>query len=69
MQIIYKLFKVLKSTPLNKTQKLNHKYSIMDTIDHLKTIKKIKFTATEYIITEEDKATRILLEKMKVSIT
>ena len=69
MQTVYKLYKVLKSTPMNKTQNLNHKYSIMDTIDHLKTIKKIKFTATEYIITEEDKATRTLLEKMKISIT
>lgn len=69
MQIIYKLYNLLKSTSLNKKQSLSHKYSIMDTIDHLKTIKKIKFSDTEYIITEEDKATRVLLEKMKISIT
>lgn len=69
MQVIYKLYKILKTTPLNKKQTLNHKYSIMDSIDHLKTIKKVKFTNTEYIITEADKATRILLEKMSIDIT
>lgn len=69
MMVIYKIYDILKSTPLNKKQKLNHKYSIMDVITHLQTIKKIKFNKDEFIITEIDKATRILLEKMKISIT
>ena len=69
MQVIYKLFKLLKTTALNKTQTLSHKYSILDTINHLKTIKKIKLNNSKTIITEKDKATRILLEKMKIDIT
>lgn len=69
MQIIYQLYTTLKNTPLNKKQKLNHKYSINDTIEHLKAIKKIQFSPTESIIAEVNKATRTLLEKMKIDIT
>lgn len=69
MQVIYKLYKILKTTPLNKKQTLNHKYSIVDTVEHLKSIKKIKFNATESVIAEINKPTKTLLEKMKISIT
>ena len=64
-----KLYTVLKHTPLNKAQKPNHKYSITDTVEHLETVKKIKFTENESVITELDKSTKILLEKMKIDIT
>lgn len=43
MLVIYKLYQILKTTPLNKKQALNHKYSINDTIEHLKSIKKYSF--------------------------
>lgn len=69
MQVIYKIYQILKTTPLNKKQMLNHRYSIKDTIEHLMTIKKIKFSDQEHIITEVDKPTRFLLDKMKISIT
>ena len=69
MQIIYKLFQILKTTPLNKKQKLIHRYSINDTIEHLKTIKKIKFTPNEFVISEINKSAKILLKQMKISIT
>lgn len=69
MQMIYKLYGVLKTTPLNKKQKLSHKYSILDTVEHLKSIKKIKFNQNESIIAEINKSTKTLLEKMKISIT
>lgn len=69
MQIIYKLFQILKTTPLNKKQKLIHRYSINDTIEHLKTIKKIKFTPNEFVISEMNKSTKVLLKQMKISIT
>jgi transposase len=69
MQMIYKLYGVLKTTPLNKKQKLSHKYSILDTVEHLKSIKKIKFNENESIIAEINKPTKTLLEKMKISIT
>lgn len=69
MQVIYKLYQILKTTPLNKKQKLNHKYSINDSIEHLKTINKIQFTQKDYIIAEVNKATKTLLDKMKISIT
>lgn len=69
MQIIYKIYLLLKTIPLNKKQKLNHRYSIMDTIEYLKTIKKVKFSEQEFIITEVDKATKLLLDKMKIYIT
>jgi len=69
MQIIYKLYVILKTTPLNKKQKLNHKYSINDTIEHLKSIKKIKFSPNDSVIAEINKSTKTLLEKMKISIT
>ncbi len=46
MLMIYKLSKILKTTRLNKTQKLSHKYSISDTINHLKSIKKIRYNHT-----------------------
>lgn len=69
MQMIYKLYKILKITPLNKKQMLSHKYSIADAIEHLKSIKKIKFNASESVIAEINKPTKTLLEKMKISIT
>lgn len=69
MQMIYKLYDILKNTKLNKKQNLNHKYSINDVIEHLKSIKKIKFSDNEFVITEKNKKTRELLEKMKLSIT
>jgi transposase len=69
MQIIYKIFSTLKTTQLNNTQKLNHKYSIKDVIEHLKTIKKIKTSPKDFIIAEINKATKTLLEKMKLSVT
>lgn len=69
MQLIYKLYTDLKTTPLTKKQKLNHKYSLNDTIEHLKSIRKIKLSPTESVITEIDKSTKILLDKMKIDIT
>ena len=69
MMIIYRLFQILKNTPLNKTQKLIHRYSINDAIEHLKTIKKIKFAADEFVTSEMNKSTKILLKQMKISIT
>lgn len=69
MQVIYKLYQILKNTPLNKKQTLNHKYSINDSIEHLKSIKQIQFNQKETIIAEVNKSTKTLLEKMKISIT
>ncbi len=69
MQLIYKLYEILKTTPLNKKQSLNHKYSISDAVEHLKSIKKIQFSANESVIAEVNKATKILLTKMKIPIT
>ena len=68
MEVIYKLYALLKDTPLNKTQKLNHKYSINDTIQHLKSIRKISFN-DQYLIAEMNKLTKELLAKLKISIT
>ena len=69
MQVIYRLYQTLKTTPLNKKQTLNHKYSINDTIEHLKAIRKIQFSPKEYVVAEINKSTKTLLEKMKISIT
>lgn len=69
MLITYKLHHILKTTPLTKKQMLNHKYSLNDTIEHLKSIKKIKFTENEYVISEQNKLTKTLLCKLKISIT
>jgi transposase len=69
MTVIYKLYAVLKNTPLNKKQNLNHKYSINDAIEHLKSIKKIKFSEQESVIAEINKSTKTLLNKMNLSIT
>lgn len=69
MMIIYKLFQILKTTPLNKKQNLIHHYSINDAIDHLKTIKKIKFDHDKYVTSEINKSTKTLLKQMKISIT
>jgi len=69
MVIIYKLYQILKTTPLNKKQALNHKYSINDTIEHLKSITKIQFSPNESVMAESNKATKTLLQKMKISIT
>lgn len=69
MLMIYKLFQILKTTPLNKTQKLIHRYSINDAVEHLKTIKKIKFACDEFVTSEMNKSTKILLKQMKISIT
>ncbi|NLB86537.1 MAG: transposase, partial [Bacteroidales bacterium] len=68
MIIIYKLYETLKTTPLNKKQMLNHKYSIKDVIMHLKAISKIQFGENEYVISEQNKATKELIQKMKISI-
>lgn len=68
MVMIYKLFKILKTTQLNKTQKLIHHYSINDAIEHLKTIKKIKFNSDEFVTSEMNKSTKTLLKQMKISI-
>jgi transposase len=69
MLMIYKLYDILKKTSLNKKQKLIHKYSIADSVEYLKSIKKIKFNKNESIIAEINKPTKTLLEKMKISIT
>ena len=69
MILIYRLFEILKTTPLNKKQMLNHKYSINDAIMHLQSIKKIKYNTNKELITESNKLTKNLLEKMKISIT
>lgn len=69
MQAIYRLYQTLKTTPLNKKQALNHKYSINDTIEHLKAIGKIQFSPKEYVVAEINKSTKALLEKMKIPIT
>ncbi|HHU47530.1 MAG TPA: transposase [Bacteroidales bacterium] len=69
MLMIYKLFQILKTTPLNKKQNLIHHYSFHDAIEHLKTIKKIKFAPGEFVTSEINKSTRILLERMQISIT
>jgi transposase len=69
MQIIYKIYSALKITPLNKKQNLNHKYSINDTIQYLLSVKKIAFSSNEFIIAEINKPTKILLDKLKISIT
>ena len=69
MQVIYKLFLILKTTPLNKKQKLIHRYSINDTIEHLKTIRRIKFAPDEFVNSEMNKSTKLLLKLMKISIT
>lgn len=69
MKVIYKLSQILKTTLLNKKQKLSHKYSINDAIEHLKSIKRIQFTQNESILAEINKVTRTLLEKMSIDIT
>lgn len=69
MLVVYRLFQILKNTPLNKKQQLIHKYSINDTIEHLKTIKKIKFSPQESVTSEINKSTKVLLKQMKISIT
>ncbi len=69
MRIIYNIYNTLKITPLNKKQKLNHKYSINDVIERLKAIKKIKFSPNDSVIAEINKSTKTLIKKMKISIT
>jgi hypothetical protein len=69
MKIIYKLFFTLKNTPLSEKQKLNHKYSIKDVIEHLKAVKIIKFGNHESVIADRYRAAKILLGKMDISIT
>jgi Transposase DDE domain len=69
MQLIYLLHEKLRTTALNKKQMLNHKYSIQDTLMHLKSIKKIQFSETDYVLTEQNKLTKTLLQKLKVDIT
>jgi len=69
MQVIYKLSGILKTTPLNKKQMLIHRYSINDAIEHLKSIKQIKFAPGEFVISEMNKSTKTLLKQMKISIT
>jgi transposase len=69
MQFIYQIHEKLRTTPLNKTQMLNHKYSLQDTLEHLKSIKKIQFSLSEYTLGEQNKLTKTLLEKLKIHIT
>jgi transposase len=69
MTIIYKIFMMLKTIPLNKKQKLNHKYSINDTVEHLKSIRKIQFQQNEFVIAEMNKLTKTLILKLNVAIT
>lgn len=69
MLVIYRIFEILKNTQLNKKQTLNHKYSINDVIMHLQSVKKIKFNPNKELISEPNKLTKTLLEKMKISIT
>ena len=69
MQTIYKLYQKLKTTPLNKTQKLNKKYSIQDTIYHLSKIQKVMVNRDKHYITELNPNTKILLAKLQISIT
>lgn len=69
MRVIYHIYLKLNTTPLNKKQMLNHKYSIADTIEHLKSIKKIKFSPSEAVLAEQNKLTKELLKKLKLSIT
>jgi hypothetical protein len=37
--------------------------------EHLKTVKKIKFSPNEYVTSEINKSTETLLKQMKISIT
>ncbi len=69
MLVIYRIFEILKNTQLNKKQTLNHKYSINDVIMHLQSVKKIKLNQNKELISEPNKLTKTLLEKMKISIT
>lgn len=69
MMIIYDLFEILKKTPLNKKQTLNHKYSINDVVMHLCSIKRIKYGEDKYVVTELNKLTKTLVKKMNVHIT
>ena len=69
MLIVYRLFNKLKTIPLNKKQKLIHKYSIQDVLQHLQTIKKIKIDKNDKIICEINKYTKELLKYLKLSIT
>ena len=69
MQVIYKLYATLKNTKLNKTQTLNHKYSINDTIEYLKSIRKIQYSPNDFVIAEINKSTKTILQKMKISVT
>lgn len=63
MTVIYKLYEILKSTPINRKQMLIHRYSINDSIEHLKSIKKIQFSKNEFVVSEQNKATKTLLKK------
>ena len=69
MNLIYKLYAELRNKKLNKKQTLNHKYAIADTIEHLKSIKKIRFSNNDSVIAEIPKATRQLLLKLNLSVT
>lgn len=69
MQVVYKLFDILKHNHLNKKQKLIHKYSINDVIEHLKSIKKIKYAQDQFVIAEINKATKVLISLMNINIT
>jgi len=48
---------------------LIHRYSINDAIEHLKSVKQIKFALEEFIISEMNKSTKALLKQIKISIT
>ncbi|MGB4205104.1 MAG: hypothetical protein WBJ84_05720 [Bacteroidales bacterium] len=54
---------------MNKKQMLILKYSINDAIEHKKSIKQIRFTQKEFVFSEMNKSTKILLNQMKILIT
>jgi transposase len=63
MQIIYSIFEQLKQAKLTK------KHSIADAVMHLSNIKKIQVNNDKYYISEINKATKTLLQKLKLSVT
>jgi len=65
MRFMYNIYNTLKTTSLNKKQKLNHKYSINDVIERLMAIKKIKFSPTDSVIAEINKSTKTLIPNPK----
>lgn len=69
MQVLYRLYGKLKETPLNKTQKLNKKFSIADTLRHLAGIQKIMINNQNHYTTELNTTTKMLLKRLSLSVT